>query len=50
MHRNTVTKMLRRGDFPNAFLSGGRWRIPASDLDEFMKTRRPPARPPAARA
>ena len=27
LHRNTVTRLLQRGEFPNAFLSGGRWRI-----------------------
>jgi excisionase family DNA binding protein len=37
LHRNTVTRLLAQGRFPNAFRTGGRWRIPLSDLEAFVR-------------
>lgn len=37
LHRNTVTRLLAQRRFPNAFRTGGRWRIPVSDLDAFVR-------------
>jgi len=40
LHRNTVTRLLSQGRFPNAFRAGGRWRIPISDVAAFIDDRR----------
>lgn len=37
LHRNTVSRLLAQGRFPNAFRAGGRWRIPVTDLDSFVR-------------
>lgn len=37
LHRNTVTRLLARRRFPNAFRTGGRWRIPVSDIEAFIR-------------
>ena len=35
LHRNTVSRLLAKGCFPGAFRTGGRWRIPVRDLENF---------------
>lgn len=41
LHRNTVSKLLAEGHFPNAFLlPKGQWRIPMSDVLSFIEKRR----------
>lgn len=37
LHRNTVTRLLAQRRFPNAFRTGGRWRIPLSDIERFIR-------------
>jgi excisionase family DNA binding protein len=36
LHRNTVTRLLSKGCFPRAFRTGGRWRIPVGDVQQFV--------------
>lgn len=38
LHRNTVGRLLASGRFPNAFRAGRHWRIPAGDLEVFIRT------------
>lgn len=39
LHRNTVSRMLARGLFPNAFRTeGGRWRIPVRDVEKYINS------------
>ena len=38
LHRNTVTRLLAAGHFPNAFLVNRQWRIPVSDVDAFVRS------------
>ncbi len=45
LHRNTVTRLLAAGHFPNAFRAGGRWRIPVRDVEAFVRNGRPAADP-----
>lgn len=37
LHRNTVTRLLASGCFPNAFTVNRQWRIPISDVESFMQ-------------
>jgi hypothetical protein len=37
LHRNTVTRLLATGCFPNAFTVNRQWRIPLSDVESFMQ-------------
>lgn len=50
VHRNTVSKMLGAGRFPNAFRLGNQWRIPRADVDAVVSSgrsgdKRPPGVP-----
>lgn len=40
LHTKVVTRMVLRGDFPNAVKLGRDWRIPASDVDAYLAARR----------
>ena len=47
LHRNTVTKLLAKGCFPNAFRVNQQWRIPLTDVEAYMQShlgRRPTGR------
>jgi excisionase family DNA binding protein len=35
VHRNTVYKLIKRGEIPGARKIGGEWRIPRWSLDEM---------------
>lgn len=35
-----VIKLIHRGTFPNAFKAGRAWRIPESDLEEYVEKQR----------
>jgi excisionase family DNA binding protein len=48
LHRNTVSKLLQQGRFPNAFRMGGRWRIPVTDIEAFLRSGIAPAHSVAA--
>lgn len=43
--RKTAERMCRRGEFPNALKVNGDWRVPESDVDAYLASRRvvPPA-------
>lgn len=38
----TVLREIKRGKFPNAFKVGWSWRIPKSDLDDYVRKARAP--------
>jgi len=40
LHRNTVSRLLAEGRFPNAFRHGNRWRIPTPDVEAFIQQRK----------
>lgn len=49
--RSTASQLLQSGAFPHAFrLDGGAWRIPRSDVEDYIAARRvvPPAEGGAA--
>lgn len=41
LHRNTVSRLLAAGCFPNAFLVNRQWRIPISDVEQFIHRNHP---------
>ena len=47
LHRNTVSRLLAKGCFPGAFRTGGRWRIPVRDLENFAANEKNQAEFPA---
>ncbi len=44
VHRNTVKNMLEAGEFPGAYRVTRDWRIPASDVSNYLERRRQAAR------
>jgi len=40
LKREAVTKMIVRRDFPNAVKLGKAWRVPKSDVDAYLASRR----------
>ena len=47
LHRNTVTRLLAKDCFPNAFRVNQQWRIPITDVESYMQShlgRRPAGR------
>jgi len=38
LHRNTVTRLLAKGCFPNAFRVNQQWRIPITDVETYMQS------------
>jgi excisionase family DNA binding protein len=45
LHRNTVVKLIRAGQFPNAIRVGRVWRVPQSDVNAYSARNRLSARP-----
>lgn len=37
VNSNTVTRWCKEGHFPNAFKVGSSWRIPRTDLENYIK-------------
>lgn len=37
----SVTRYLTQGKFPHAWRTDRKWRVPQSDVDAFMRDRRP---------
>ena len=50
LHRNTVTRLLAAGCFPNAFLVNRQWRIPIGDVELFIRRNHQPPKPGKVRS
>lgn len=45
LHRNTMSKLINRGEFPNAFRIERDWRIPVSDVEAWIERQRIKSQP-----
>ena len=39
-HPDTIRRLAVAGEFPQAFLLGSHWRIPATDVDAYIERQR----------